>query len=120
MSRNIPIENKELGSLLSGKLKQEMKLNYKNMEVKKDSSNSHNYTITFPIPKRDLTGRSKVEKIIKDFYKEKGFNVKDIDGGQLVSKNKDNYLIGMVRNSSYLPGKYSIRIAKTENSYLFK
>lgn len=103
---------------ISLKNKLERELGVEGINMKKDSVQSPNFTLTFPVPEKDMAGRSRVEKVIEDFYSKqasgKGFDVETIEGGLIAKGDNEAYLIGIVRDTPYCPDKYSIRVAKTD------
>lgn len=115
-------KNKEnQGQMYGVKLKNELEkeLGPEEIMMKRDSANSPNYTLTFPVPENDLTGRSRVEKTIENFYSGQGFEMGTVEGGQIAKKDNEAYIIGIVRDTPHFPGEYNIRIAKTEKPELF-
>jgi len=104
---------------ISLKNKLERELGVEGINMKKDSAQSPNFTLTFPVPEKDMAGRSGVEKAIENFYSQEGFEMGTIEGGQIVNRDNETYLIGIVRDTPYCPDKYSIRVAKTDKPELF-
>jgi len=104
---------------LKNKLKRNLGID--GVMMKKDSANSPNFTLSFPVPENDLTGRSKIEKEIENFYSDEGFEVRDTEGGQIArdKENNEAYLIGIIRNNQHGQREYNIRIAKTDKPELF-
>lgn len=111
--------HKMYGILLKNKLERDLEID--GIMMKKDSADSPNFTLNFPVPENDLTGRSKIEKEVRNFYSNEGFKVKSIRGEQLAinEENKEAYLIGLTRSSRSQNRKYNIRVARTDNPQLF-
>ena len=104
---------------ISLKNKLEKDLGFGGIMMKKDSAQSPNFTLTFPVPEKDMAGRSRVEKAIENFYSQEGFDMGTTEGGQIAKRDNEAYLIGIVRDTPYCPDKYSIRVAKTDKPELF-